>query len=38
MRCDEIEIQNVAKQNSGLDTNSGEETLAIIRKMKDAFK
>jgi len=38
MRCDEIEIWNVAKQNSGLDIDSGDETLAIIRKMKDGFK
>jgi hydroxyacylglutathione hydrolase len=38
MRCDEIEIRNVAKQNFGLDIDSGEETLAIIRKMKDDFK
>jgi hydroxyacylglutathione hydrolase len=37
MRCDESNIQNSAQENYGFPCN-GEETLAVIRKMKDSFK
>ena len=38
MRCDDSGIQNTAHQHSGALPNNGEETLAVIRKMKDSFK